>query len=73
MSICPVGSASLQQGPADEYVVKLLALFGCVARGFIVVLLFVERVDQRQLVLDCPVSEPLASTVLFLVRVFHCI
>ena len=40
-------SAVSEQGPAHEYVVKLLALF-------------VERVSQRQLVVDCSVSEPLA-------------
>ena len=38
-------SAVYDQGSAHEYVVKLLALFGRVVRGFVVVLLFVERVS----------------------------
>ena len=57
-------SAVWEQSPANEYVVKLLALFGCVVRGLVVVLLFVSRVGQRQLVLGCPVSEPRASPAL---------
>ena len=57
-------TAVLEQGSAHEYAVKLLALFGCVVRGFVLVLLFVEPVGQYQLLLDCPVSEPLASAVL---------
>ena len=57
-------SAVSGQGSACEYVVKLLALFGWVVRGFVVVLLVVGRVGQHQLALDCPVPEPLASGVL---------
>ena len=56
-------SAVSEQGPAHEYVLKLIELFGSVVRGFAVFLFFfffVERVGQRQLVLDCPMSEPLA-------------
>ena len=47
-----------ERGSAHECVVKLLAVFGWGVRGFVVVLLFVERVGQYQLVLDCPVPEP---------------
>ena len=57
-------SAVSEQGSVHEYVVKLLAMFGCVVRGFVVVLLFVERVGQKQLVFDCPVPEPLTSACL---------
>ena len=50
---------------------KLLALFGCVARGFVVVLFFsLDSVGQYQLVLDCTMSELPAS---LRVRVFRCI
>ena len=51
MSICPVVSASV----FDQ---------GRVASCFVVVLFFEERVCQCQLVLDCPVSEPLSSAAL---------
>ena len=36
--------AMSEQGSVQEYVVKLLAVFGGVVRGFVVVLFFEERV-----------------------------
>ena len=57
-------SAASELGSAHEYVVKLLALCGCVVLDFVLVLLFVDRVGPYQSVLNCPVSVPLASGIL---------
>ena len=54
----------LELSSVREYVVELLVLFCCVVCCFVVVLFFEERVCRYQLVLGCPMPEPLSSAVL---------
>ena len=58
-----------EQSSVHEYEVKLLSVCVRMVRGFGAILFFEERVDQYQLVLDFPVSEPLASAVYLSERV----
>ena len=67
-------SAMSERGSAHEYVVKLLALLGCVVRRFVVVLLFVERVRPVSVGVGLPSVSAIGLCCFALrVRVFRCI